>query len=434
MTDNNAETDIFAPPAPAPEDEKTIALKREVDQLRVQLHAMIQSAPSEDDETLYLGKEDWCRGWKRLINSLTTRVQLARQTKIDVQLNDADRQDGLTGQKIYDKLQRQVSSMKEAAAMQADKDAQAKLPGEQDRQAQAEKDLAVVGDEEEALNTKDKDDVQDDLHHDAQEHGAQAHDAQENSDKDTEVPVEEPPIKRSTRIDCGKTITPHIPSDPDLEMVFPKKKIPRMSTKQQAANAIPCTKCASAGRMCYSIAVGLVCMDCKRLKIRCSLVPAKSKCKQKPTPPPNPTPAPTATATSAPKPRPTPVLRPSLTAKAGPAPKATPAPAPAPKGRGKAEDLSAVVAAPQRTAPGPLGTLRPYVDIKVNSKRKFVEIEEDSSESEHDGDDEDAYMAGRLNGLHTFVGMFETAFGALKKEVTEIDGYLARKRRRRHRH
>ncbi|KAG2339626.1 hypothetical protein BDR05DRAFT_950966 [Suillus weaverae] len=34
-------------------------------------------------------------------------------------------------------------------------------------------------------------------------------------------------------------------------------------------------------------------------------------------------------------------------------------------------------------------------------------------------------MAGRVNGLHTFVSMFETVFGVLKKEVTEINGYLS---------
>ncbi|KAG2336965.1 hypothetical protein BDR05DRAFT_952990 [Suillus weaverae] len=409
MTDNNTEIDIFAPPAPSPEDEKAITLKRAVDELRVQLRAMIQSAPAEDDETDYLEKEDWCRRWKHLIESLTTRVQIARQTAIDVQLTDAERQDGRTGNKIHEKLERHVSAMKEATAMQAETATQAKLPAEQEK---VEKDGMIVAEEdEEELNGQDEDEVWDD-----QQDGAQ----EENLHKDAEVTVEEPPIKRSTGILCLKKITLRVPSEPDVEVpavaaktgepVIPQKKTPRMSAKQPAVNAIPCAKCASTGRTCYGVAVGLVCMD------------SKGKGKQKSISSPNPTPAPTVKIASAPKPRPTPMLRPSPAVKAGPAPKAAQAPLPAPKGKGKAEDAPTIAAAPQRTAPGHLGTLRPYVDIKVHSKRKFVEIEEESSESEHDDDDEDAYMAGRLNGLHTFVGMFETALGALKKEVTEIDG------------
>jgi hypothetical protein len=91
-----------------------------------------------------------------------------------------------------------------------------------------------------------------------------------------------------------------------------------------------------------------------------------------------------------------------------------------------------------RVRPGPLGIRRPYVEITVSRKRKFVEVEEsnndledDEGNHEDDDDDEDAYMAGRLNGLNTFVAMFETAFGALKKEVAEIDSYIVNKRRRR---
>ncbi|KAG2340579.1 hypothetical protein BDR05DRAFT_950305 [Suillus weaverae] len=195
-------------------------------------------------------------------------------------------------------------------------------------------------------------------------------------------------------------------------------------------NTTPCEKCAGTGHTCYKSDVGLVCWDCKRLKIRCSFITAKGKGKQKATPPPKPTPA-------APKPRPSPL------SKAGPSPKAKPAPAPTPKGKGKVEDAPTLPAAPPRTAPGPLVTQRAYVDLPRsnlmrNGKRKAAEINVDSSEGERDddankdddNDDKDAYMAGRVNGLHTFVAMFKTVFGALKKEVTEIDGYLVRKRRR----
>ncbi|KAG2335720.1 hypothetical protein BDR05DRAFT_1006524, partial [Suillus weaverae] len=107
-------------------------------------------------------------------------------------------------------------------------------------------------------------------------------------------------------------------------------------------------------------------------------------------------------------PRPTPILRQRSAAQAGPPSKATPAAAPKSKGKGKAEEVPAVAAAPERTAPGPSGILWPYVEILVdrNRKRKAVEIEEAPSESEEDKEDdedaEDAYMAGRVNGLHTF--------------------------------
>lgn len=84
--------------------------------------------------------------------------------------------------------------------------------------------------------------------------------------------------------------------------------------------------------------------------------------------------------------------------------------------------------------PGLLGIRRPYVEIKVNQKRKFIEVEDSNNdcgdhEGNHNDDDEDAYMASRLNGLNTFIAMFETAFEALKKEVAEIDSYIVNKRR-----
>jgi hypothetical protein len=96
-----------------------------------------------------------------------------------------------------------------------------------------------------------------------------------------------------------------------------------------------------------------------------------------------------------------------------------------PKGKGKAAD-----APDQRVTPGPLGTQRAYVDLMSSRKRKASDVQEDSSKGESDAEDEDAYLAGRLNGLNTFVSLFETALGALKKEVTEIDSYLAQNRHR----
>jgi hypothetical protein len=115
----------------------------------------------------------------------------------------------------------------------------------------------------------------------------------------------------------------------------------------------------------------------------------------------------------------------------------------APKPRPKVAKAGLATVSPQPVAgpsapcvhPGLLGIRRPYVEINVSRKRKFVEIEESNNDPEddednHEDDDEDAYMAGRLNGLNMFVAMFETAFGALKKEVTDIDSYMVKKRRR----
>jgi hypothetical protein len=61
---NTIELDIFAPPLPTPEDEQTIALKREAEELRTQLKPMVQSAPSDDHPTIE--KQGWCDKWKHL--------------------------------------------------------------------------------------------------------------------------------------------------------------------------------------------------------------------------------------------------------------------------------------------------------------------------------------------------------------------------------
>jgi hypothetical protein len=55
--------DIFADPTPAPEDERNHSLKRELDELRVKLQTMADSAACE---MMYPEMEQWCREWKRL--------------------------------------------------------------------------------------------------------------------------------------------------------------------------------------------------------------------------------------------------------------------------------------------------------------------------------------------------------------------------------
>jgi hypothetical protein len=124
-----------------------------------------------------------------------------------------------------------------------------------------------------------------------------------------------------------------------------------------------------------------------------------------------------ATTPSSPPPQPSKVKvliapRPGTAAKAGLAPKAI-------AGKGKAADTP-----PQQVTPGPIQ--RAYIEL-TSHKRKVQDAEDDLSNGEgNEDEDEDAYLAGRVNSLNTFVTLFETALGALKKEVTEIDGYLAK--------
>ncbi|KAG2082690.1 hypothetical protein BD769DRAFT_1683052 [Suillus cothurnatus] len=418
-----AEVDIFAPPPPVVEDEKAIALKREVNELRGRLQAMVEVAPVADDKTL-LEKEEWCQQWKDLIDSLTTCMQVAHQIKVHIHLTDAERQNGQSGNKIRDTLQGQVSAMKEPTAMQADQDARSNnLQAEQERQAQAEKDGAATvqdhtqeGDEGHEENTESND---------GREDHTEANDGQEDHAR-ADVPQADEDGNQQQQL------TPSVPSDSDApkpaEAVVVNPKIiivcKNPNPKKIIANAVPCTKCVRIGRTCYPTSVGNVCKDCKRLKVKCSLASDKNKGKEQPTP------TPPSKATAA-KPRPRPITRQKAEL---PRKAAAPVSAAKPQGQAKEKDEPTAGPAPQRTAPGPSRALRPYVEIKVARKRKHVEVEEESSESESEGDDEDedAYMAGRLNGLNTFVNMFETAFGALKKEVAEIDSYLGRKRRRHH--
>ncbi|KAG2082688.1 hypothetical protein BD769DRAFT_1683049 [Suillus cothurnatus] len=377
--------DIFAPPPPVVEDEKAIALKREVNELRGRLQAMVEVAPVADDKTL-LEKEEWCQQWKDLIDSLTTCMQ---------------RQNGQSGNKIRDTLQGQLIKTRDPYHLQA----------EQERQAQAEKDgAATVQDHTQEGDEGHEDNTEADNGHeenteadDGREDNTEANDGQEDHARADAPQADEDGTQQQ--------LTPSVPSDSDAPkpveaVVNPKcARIP----KKIIANAVPCTKCVRIGRTCYPTSVGNVCKDCKRLKVKCSLASDKNKGKEQPTP----TPAPPPKATAA-KPRPRPITR----QQAGlPRKAAAPVSAAKPQGQAKEKDGSS-----------------PYVEIKVARKRKHVEVEEESSESESEGDDEDedAYMAGRLNGLNTFVNMFETAFGALKKEVAEIDSYLGRKRRRHH--
>ncbi|KAG2028532.1 hypothetical protein BDR03DRAFT_988379, partial [Suillus americanus] len=326
MTDdiNTTDFDIFALP-PVLEDEKAIAFKCEVDELRGRLHTMVQTAPTADDRTL-LEKEEWSREWKLLI--------VAQHTKVDIQLTVADKQIGQSGNKIRDTLQGHISAMKEAAVIQADQDARANnnLHAEQDRQAPAEKDDDATVETSKGTNevpdeVQDKadngqeDDTQAINSDDAQpDNSAREGDTQDGhaqtdqdgirqltpcvpSDKDVDIVAMAPkpaesvgPTINDAQIQVDHTEAdedntqqqqqqqksrPIILSDTDDEIVAVASKPAESvgsksitvceSDKEQVINAIPCKKCLSMGRMCYRTPVGNVCANCKRLKVKCSL-------------------------------------------------------------------------------------------------------------------------------------------------------------------
>ncbi|KAG2136444.1 hypothetical protein DEU56DRAFT_756349 [Suillus clintonianus] len=197
-----------------------------------------------------------------------------------------------------------------------------------------------------------------------------------------------------------------------------KKFTPRMSA-QRPTNRVSCARCIARGHKCYKNPFGMVCLDCKQLKARCSLVAEKAKAKGTPTPAPaaptvpKPSAAPTAPKpTAAPRPR--------------PAPKSAHAAVAKDKGKGKANSKSTVSPTPQPMA-GPSNTTGAYALLNSSRKRKLAEIE---GEEDSESDQEDAYLAGRIQALPGLISIVETALGMLKKEVSEINAYMGRKRRR----
>lgn len=195
-----------------------------------------------------------------------------------------------------------------------------------------------------------------------------------------------------------------------------------MSVLLPPTNKPPCNNCIKFGRCCVPGTTGAVCKPCKRAKAGCSLTGTYSFDLDYVTSTESPTildkgnPAPSK---SRPK------------RKVDPAPTPLPAPGKDRAGKGKVQDPPAVVPSSPRTRPGPLSANRPFVEINVPNvptrKRTFGEAGHD----EDDGDDDEyAFLAGRLNGLQSFIDVFETTFAALKKEVADINSYLGSKRRR----
>ncbi|KAG2063379.1 hypothetical protein BDR04DRAFT_1163805 [Suillus decipiens] len=98
-----------------------------------------------------------------------------------------------------------------------------------------------------------------------------------------------------------------------------------------------------------------------------------------------------------------------------------PKPPPAPK-----STAAATPTVPPRPRPAPKG--------KSKSAQPSPPLAEVAQPEKTESDEEDLYMAGQLNALPGYITMVgwlvETAIGALKQQVTEIDAYIGRKRRR----
>ncbi|KAG2136471.1 hypothetical protein DEU56DRAFT_913049 [Suillus clintonianus] len=181
-----------------------------------------------------------------------------------------------------------------------------------------------------------------------------------------------------------------------------KTQTPRMSVATDKVNPVSCTRCANMGRPCYSNSAGMVCLNCKRLKARCSLVVEKGKANAAPT---------AVLAHMAPKPSAAPRHRPA------------PRHVHAPKDKGKSKAKSTASQHPQPAA-GPSSTASV---LNSSRKRKEAEIED---EVDSESDEEAAYMAGRIEALPSYISVVDTALNALKEEVSAINGYMSKKRRR----
>ncbi|KAG1854250.1 hypothetical protein F4604DRAFT_1686092 [Suillus subluteus] len=86
-----ADLDIFAVPAPAQDDEETAALKRQMQELRDKLEALVRSSPPEDDNDLLDDKKHWCERWTEL-----------RETQEDVQQQEVQEKEAEKDEEVED--------------------------------------------------------------------------------------------------------------------------------------------------------------------------------------------------------------------------------------------------------------------------------------------------------------------------------------------
>ncbi|KAG2131309.1 uncharacterized protein EDB93DRAFT_1255574 [Suillus bovinus] len=81
---------IFAHPDPTVEAEYILTLTREVDTLHVDLHAMMELAPSEDDDTLFVKKEDWCQQWTCFMEQAVPVAENISREQLEKDSKDAE--------------------------------------------------------------------------------------------------------------------------------------------------------------------------------------------------------------------------------------------------------------------------------------------------------------------------------------------------------
>ncbi|KAG1848229.1 hypothetical protein F4604DRAFT_1687767 [Suillus subluteus] len=460
MASTISDIDIFALPVPVADDEQTAALKRQLQDFRDELQGLMYSAPAEGDDSRFLDIQEWCRRWQRVKTGLTNCLVFAKQRNLSVDLTAEERELGRKCDQKHEALQPTISAVKEVASQQATKPARMRTRANKVQQEQREEQDAVGKDSPE--ETMDQDQVQDEQEdeqatrkpetpeEDTQEKevGVEDEEDGDEDEEDEEDEEEEVQEKRSIRVKRATQSTNCVESDPDVlkKAEPPRKK--RMKRKSASAtkrrNSVACDRCINIPCPCYGNDSGMACADCKRLKASCSLVPDKGKAKQplsqESTATQASTTTPAAKPTSAAKPtpsakpisaaKPTPSAKPTSAAKPIAALKPTAAPGPLPARTTNANANAKPTLSPaSRPAPGPSN--RPVVVIDDHKKRKRAESEQEEVKGKEQHDEqEDAYMTGRVQALPGFISMVETALGALKNEVTEINTYMSSKRRR----
>ncbi|KAG2136469.1 hypothetical protein DEU56DRAFT_756368 [Suillus clintonianus] len=444
MFPDDADIDIFAPLPAVPDDEQTSALKDKIQELCGGMQGLIDSAPAENEGTLCVEKEEWCRRWIQILSTLNACLTVARKNRPPLDLTVAQRQLGGKVQLKHQAFQREISKMKDAVAMQASAAAQAKAPAGPDEQQHSQ----TTTDPMETCPQEQEQPQEE------QEEHEQEQDHESDADEEEREAVEMLATK-SIVVQRMKQSPIPVESDTEGSITFMSKKAKKFTSPMSAAtpkvNPVSCARCIEGDRKCYSNPAGMVCLECKRLKAGCSLVAEKGKTTATATPAPaapQPAAAPTVPKTTAtPKPPMAPTA-PTITAapRPRPAPKSAPAPEAKDKGHGKANAKCTASPTPQpvagishttpeakdkgkakakstasptpRLIAGPSNAIGPCVHLNSSHKRKQADNEgEEHSESAK----EDAYLAGRIQALPGLISMVETALAS-----PSLDGFEER--------
>ncbi|KAG2110483.1 hypothetical protein BD769DRAFT_1674640 [Suillus cothurnatus] len=120
MSHQDQNYDIFAISTPTPEDERTIRLRKEVNNLSDRLSDLLRTAPATNSNTNFLETEDWCRKWTAVTSSLRAHLTIVRAEKLNISLTETHKQHGATGDRLCAVLQGQIKAVKDVAAKQVD--------------------------------------------------------------------------------------------------------------------------------------------------------------------------------------------------------------------------------------------------------------------------------------------------------------------------